>query len=349
MSPPSCAVTPPMGSFHSTRKTKAAAAALGNLSNGGKSSAASSSGQVVIAQGTGSASEPKREAGKKGGLPSKDINGGLVMIEQAAPSVRLTKQPTSAPSSKTVQGGFSSSNPTITTSVSGGVLDASGTTVATDKSSTDNLVGKLIIHEADTSSDENDCGPTDAAEAADTDDLGGSRRRSPATSALAPTLQCKSSFLSAPKPPAMKKAVSFHQVHVQEYARTIGDHPDVVLGPPLSIDWEPHHHEAHEFEDYESSREGMRKASKIDMRVHPNTRNRMLISAGVSKGEIKAATKAANRVSSQRKSTVASLEAPVIVLLEEAAQSAMRKIKRRSWRSGDAKKLGESSSRSRAA
>jgi len=251
------------------------------------------------------------------------------MIEQAAPSVRLTKQPTSAPSSKTVQGGFSSSNPTITTSVSGGVLDASGTTVATDKSSTDNLVGKLIIHEADTSSDENDCDPE--------------------TSTPAPTLQCKSSFLSAPKPPAMKKAVSFHQVHVQEYARTIGDHPDVVLGPPLSIDWEPHHHEAHEFEDYESSREGMRKASKIDMRVHPNTRNRMLISAGVSKGEIKAATKAANRVSSQRKSTVASLEAPVIVLLEEAAQSAMRKIKRRSWRSGDAKKLGESSSRSRAA
>ena len=63
------------------------------------------------------------------------------------------------------------------------------------------------------------------------------------------------------------------------------------------------------------------------------------MSAGVSKEEIKAATRTANRVSSQRKNTVAALEVPIVGMVEEATQSVRRKIKRRSWRSGDAKKL----------
>ena len=257
------------------------------------------------------------------------------MVEHTGPPVRLAKQPAS---------------------VSEGVLDASGTT---DKSSSDNLVGKLTIREVDSSvsSDENDVGPTTTTAtpgcvrtSADNGDvLGGSRRRAPMPSASSASLASKSSFRSSPKqssPAAtrIKKTVSFHQVQVQEYARTIGDHPDVVLGPPISMDWEPQHREAHDFDDYETTREGRRKASKIDMRIHPNTRNRMMISAGVSKEEIKAATRTANRVSSQRKSTVASLEVPAITMVEEAAQSLKRKIKRRSWRSGDAEKLGRSTS-----
>ena len=300
-----------------------------------------------------STSEPKREVGKGGSAEP-------LVVEHMGPAVKLMQQPTSAPPGS-VPGGLSSSKP---------MLDASGTTVATDKSSAENLVdlglgtttsssaaeeagaafflGKLAIREPDTSLDENDCGPTcnDAAEikaaaaAADNDDLNRSRRRSPV-----PSLQCKSSFLSSPsQSPTLKKSVSFHQVHVQEYARTIGDHPDVVLGPPLTIDWEPQHHVAHEFESYETARERTRKTSKIDMRVHPNTRSRMLLSAGVSREEIKDATRTANRIHGQRKSTVANLEVPVVGLVEEATQSAIRKIRRRSWRSGDAKKLGRSGS-----
>ena len=292
----------------------------------GKASSLASSQDKVLAPSAGSSSQPKREVGENIGLPLEDSTAGLVMVEHVGPPVRLTKQPAS---------------------VSQGVFDASGTT---DKSSTDNLVGKLTIREADSSSDENDVGPTATGfvrTSADNGDvLGGSRRRAPIPSTSSTSLASKSSFLSSPKSSRtrIKKSVSFHQVQVQEYARTIGDHPDVVLGPPISIDWEPYHHEAHDFDDYETIREGRRKGSKIDMRIHPNTRNRMMISAGVSKEEIKAATRAANRVSSQRKSTVASLEVPAITMVEEVAQSLKRKIKRRSWRSGDAEKLGRSTS-----
>ena len=303
----------------SSRKIEAATAALG------KASSVASSQDKVLAQSGGSSSGTKREVGENTGLPLEDSTAGLVIVEHVGPPVRLTTQPAS---------------------VSQGVLDASGTT---DKSSTDNLVGKLTIREADSSSDENDVGPTATGfvrTSADNGDvLEGSRRRAPIPSTSSTSLASKSSFLSSPKSPArIKKSVSFHQVQVQEYARTIGDHPDVVLGPPISIDWEPQHHEAHDFDDYETTRESRRKGSKIDMRIHPNTRNRMMISAGVSKEEIRAATKAANRASSQRKSTVASLEVPAITMVEEVAQSLKRKIKRRSWRSGDAKKLGRSTS-----
>lgn len=340
MSPPPCTVTP-MSSL--TRNPNA----LGKRrSNGGAHDASTSK---VSAKGSKrSTSEPKREVGKGGSAEP-------LVVEHMGPAVKLMQQPTSAPPGS-VPGGLSSSKP---------MLDASGTTVATDKSSTENLVdlglgttassstaeagaafflGELTIREPDTSADENDCGPTcnDAAEAAaaadaaDNDDLNRSRRRSPV-----PSLQCKSSFRSSPaQSPTLKKSVSFHQVHVQEYARTIGDHPDVVLGPPLTIDWEPQHHERHEFESYETVRERTRKTSKIDMRVHPNTRSRMLLSAGVSREEIKDATRTANRIHGQRRSTVANLEVPVVGLVEEATQSAIRKIRRRSWRSGDAKKLG---------
>ena len=338
MSPPPSAVTP-MTSLSRKRP-----------SNGGthSSSAAAASTSKVRAQGSKcSTSEPKREVGKGGSAEP-------LVMEHMGPAVKLMQQPTSAPPGS-VPGGLSSSKP---------MLDASGTTVATDKSSAENLVdlglgtttsssaaeeagatfflGKLAIREPDTSTDESDCGPTltcndaAAADAADNDDLNRSRRRSPV-----PSLQCKSSFRSSPaQSPTLKKSVSFHQVHVQEYARTIGDHPDVVLGPPLTIDWEPQHHERHEFESYETARERTRKMSKIDMRVHPNTRSRMLLSAGVSREEIKDATRTANRIHGQRKSTVANLEVPVVGLVEEATQSAIRKIRRRSWRSGDAKKLG---------
>ena len=332
MSPPSCAISPMPST--SGRKIEAATTALEKLpSSGGKTSAPSQ--DKAQAQSAGSSSGTKREVGQDIGLPLDDASAGLVMVEHVGPPVRLAKPPSSAPASKTQA---------TTTSVRQGVLDASGTT---DKSSTDNLVGKVTIREADSSSDENDEGPTATGlvrTAADNGDvLGGSRRRAPIPSTSSTSLASKSSFLSSPKSPArLKKSVSFHQVHVQEYARTIGDHPDVVLGPPVSIDWEPHHHEAHDFDDYEATREGTRKESKIDMRIHPNTRNRMMLSAGVTKEEIKAATKAANRASSQRKSTVASLEVPVITLVEEVTQSLKRKIKRRSWRSRDAEKLGRS-------
>jgi hypothetical protein len=277
-------------------------------SSGGEATAASL--DKTQAQSTDPfSSGAKREVGKLGAAGPLHRQ---VVVEHAGPSVRLAKHPASVPPSNAQP------------SMSRELLDSSGTTVATDKSSTENLLAKVTIREADTSSDEDN--------------------NDPATSSTAPALRAKSSFRSSPKPSALHKSVSFHKVHVQEYARTIGDHPDVLLGPPISIGWEPQCLEAHGIDDFETARAVGRKASKIDLRIHPNTRKRMLMSAGVDKEEIKAATRAANRVASQRKNTAAALEVPVIGLVEELTQSLKRKIKRRSWRSGDAGKLERSTS-----
>ena len=132
----------------------------------GKASSLASSPDKVLAQGAGSSSQPKQEVGETSAGP-------IVMVEHTGPPVRLTKQPAS---------------------VNQGVLDASGTT---DKSSSDNLVGKLTIREVDSSvsSDENDVGATSTATAgcvrtsADNGDvLGGSRRRAPMPSASSASL-----------------------------------------------------------------------------------------------------------------------------------------------------------------
>ena len=95
-----------------------------------------------------------------------------------------------------------------------------------------------------------------------------------------------------------KKSVSFHQVSIREYPRTIGDNPEVGLGCPIGLSWEYHELATKDVDAYESSR-GQRKSS-TQMRLHPTTRHRMMLAAGASKEEIKAATKEAAKVQRRR-------------------------------------------------
>jgi hypothetical protein len=48
--------------------------------------------------------------------------------------------------------------------------------------------------------------------------------------------QQKVATLSAPA--RMNKKVTFHLVHVREYGRTVGDHPEVKVGPPIALSWQ---------------------------------------------------------------------------------------------------------------
>jgi len=202
---------------------------------------------------------------------------------------------------------------------------STSSTIATEFVSCDNLMEKLTIHEADSSSDDPDATTAAPLSPADAKESSSAQR-----SAVSTGNKDKGKG-SAKSKTSLKKSVSFHQVEVREYARTIGDHPDVFLGPPVTIDWESHHRTSRDIDEYESNR-GERKNS-IQMRMHPNTRKRMMLSAGVSKEDIKAATKAANKAQTQRKNTVAFLEVPIVGVVEEITQSACRKFKRRSWRS----------------
>ena len=128
-----------------------------------------------------------------------------------------------------------------------------------------------------------------------------------------------------------KKSVSFHQVSIREYPRTIGDNPEVGLGCPIGLSWEYHELATEEIDAYESSR-GQRKSS-TQMRLHPTTRHRMMLAAGASKEEIKTATKEAAKVQRRRVCTANLDFLPLWTRTELLLQSLKRKLKRRSWRS----------------
>ena len=128
-----------------------------------------------------------------------------------------------------------------------------------------------------------------------------------------------------------KKSVSFHQVSIREYPRTIGDNPEVGLGCPIGWSWEYHQLATEEIDAYESSR-GQRKSS-TQMRLHPTTRHRMMLAAGASKEEIQAATKEAAKVQRRRVCTANLDFLPLWTRTELLLQSLKRKLKRRSWRS----------------
>ena len=137
----------------------------------------------------------------------------------------------------------------------------------------------------------------------------------------------------APRP-TMRKSVSFHEVGVREFARTVGDHPDVKQGPPVSMEY--HHFDERCLGTVHAYEEGRGPRREIlELRTHPNTRYRMLLAAGHGKDEIRQATREANRMGRQRRSTASLVDLPVITVAQEATQSIRRKMKRGSWRSGD--------------
>mmetsp|Transcript_36037 Transcript_36037/g.78324 ORF Transcript_36037/g.78324 Transcript_36037/m.78324 type:complete len:254 (-) Transcript_36037:1670-2431(-) len=128
-----------------------------------------------------------------------------------------------------------------------------------------------------------------------------------------------------------KQSISFDTLSIREHPYTLGDHPDVVLGPPVSMAWEYFDFDSLSIDDYELRR-GPRR-SKHEMRLPANMRNRMMLSAGASKEDIMAATKAARKVQRQRTTTYQRGECGILFTLDVLFQSAKRKIKRRSWRS----------------
>lgn len=130
------------------------------------------------------------------------------------------------------------------------------------------------------------------------------------------------------------RSVSFSTIEVREYLRTLGDHPDVAAGPPVSIDWAYAELDSISIDEYESNRGPRRKSHQ--MRMHPNVRRRVLALSEISEKEMKAMEKQVRKIQKQRSWTAISDDVlPFLRDVEMTIQSAERKIKRRSWRSHD--------------
>mmetsp|Transcript_4928 Transcript_4928/g.8526 ORF Transcript_4928/g.8526 Transcript_4928/m.8526 type:complete len:286 (-) Transcript_4928:178-1035(-) len=142
---------------------------------------------------------------------------------------------------------------------------------------------------------------------------------------------------SQSNPSAFEKSVSFDAIEVREYTRILGDHPDTMMGPPITLSWEYCTPLTKPLGIEEYERERGERRSKTQLLAHPNVRRRWLREASmpVSENEMKRAEREVHRSALRRRNSAAfhPLTGPV----EEAVQSIKRKVKRKSWRSNDNK------------
>jgi len=122
----------------------------------------------------------------------------------------------------------------------------------------------------------------------------------------------------------VKNSVSFSSVIVREYDQTIGDHPSVSYGPPISLDWNYEEQASVELDDYECLRGKRRSASQLMMSYWVR-KDKLMYKFGYSEEEMKKAHKEAERAKLQRAVTKYFLPYSQV---EDAITSGVRKAKR---------------------
>jgi hypothetical protein len=119
-----------------------------------------------------------------------------------------------------------------------------------------------------------------------------------------------------------RRQVQFSFVQVREYERIIGDHPDVRVGPPLSLGWKYEERQPMPLDRYELSH-----VSKGNYRLSSITRKNVLLNVfGISEEEIRAAEKEVQRIKAQR--TESARQGKGGEKREAVVQSAKRKLRR---------------------
>lgn len=121
-------------------------------------------------------------------------------------------------------------------------------------------------------------------------------------------------------------AVSFGEVHVREYERIVGDHPDTRLGVPLSIGWAFYERPPVSIEQYEGDR-----IHRGNLRLSSITRKNLLHNVfGIPEEEIRNAEKEIQKVKKQRAQS--SKQSLAAAQSETAIKGISKKIRRGSWK-----------------
>lgn len=149
--------------------------------------------------------------------------------------------------------------------------------------------------------------------------LAGRRRESSPSLLQTAAAQSSSPLLPLPLP----RNVSFSKIQVRDYEIMAGDHPGGMFGVPVSLGWMYSEHAALEVEDYEAVRPARR--SRGELHMNALTRQQLLQQHDVSRSEMEAAEKEAEKVRSQREHTKAMIP---LAKLEDLVESATRKAKR---------------------
>jgi hypothetical protein len=95
------------------------------------------------------------------------------------------------------------------------------------------------------------------------------------------------------------RKVSFGPIHMREYERIVGDHPDTKVGVPLSIGWGYHEKNPVSIERFEADR-----LPKERLRMSSITRKNILHNVfGISEEELRAAEKEVQKIRKLREQT----------------------------------------------
>lgn len=94
-----------------------------------------------------------------------------------------------------------------------------------------------------------------------------------------------------------RKSVTFGDIEVREYRRIVGDHPDVKVGPPISIGWDFYENEPKSLDEFEEARPQRRK----NLRLSSITRKNLLHNVfQIPEEEIRQAEKEVQKIQRQR-------------------------------------------------
>jgi predicted DNA-binding protein (UPF0251 family) len=129
---------------------------------------------------------------------------------------------------------------------------------------------------------------------------------------------------SCPNEETTNSKLQWGQVHVREYVRVVGDHPDVRLGPPLSIGWEYCECPGQSLDEFESERSSKRKGVH---RLSSSERKDMLHNVfQVPIHEARAVLKDLEKIRRHRQKT--KKQGIVGQTMQSAVESAKRKLQR---------------------
>jgi hypothetical protein len=135
------------------------------------------------------------------------------------------------------------------------------------------------------------------------------------TASTAATSKAKVAALSAPA--RINKKVKFHLVHVREYGRTVGDHPEVKVGPPIALSWQyvtksPVLVEAYDMERELNGRSGARGNHQVD-RLTSIARKNLLLEYGYTEMDFRKAEVEVQLVREQRSMTKREVKADTLI------------------------------------
>lgn len=125
-----------------------------------------------------------------------------------------------------------------------------------------------------------------------------------------------------------KKTVAFGQVHIREYNRAIGDHPDTTTGPPITFGWEYCERSPLLVDTYEVEVRQARDSRNVQ-RLSGIVRKNLLIDVfGVAEEEVRSAEKEIQQIRAQRNRSKTDL-APMLTAHRKTSRSKLGRMCRR--------------------